>query len=78
MKYDLLGLYIEEFSIRNKNLENQNVYSVTNSEGFIRSTDFFNKVVFSKDLANYKVVLPNYFAYNPSRLNVGSIDFLSS
>lgn len=43
MKYDLLGLYIEEFSIRNKNLENQNVYSVTNSEGFIRSTDFLIK-----------------------------------
>ena len=52
------------------------VFSVTNSEGFTRSTDYFSKEVFSKDVSNYKVVSPGQFAYNPSRINVGSIDYL--
>lgn len=52
------------------------MFSVTNSEGFTKSTDYFNKEVFSKDLSNYKIVSPGQFAYNPSRINVGSIDYL--
>ena len=52
------------------------VFSVTNSEGFILSTDYFSKEVFSKDVSNYKVVRKGQFAYNPSRINVGSIDYL--
>lgn len=52
------------------------VFSVTNSEGFTKSTDYFSKEVFSKDVSNYKIVSPGQFAYNPSRINVGSIDYL--
>ncbi|AJQ27929.1 restriction endonuclease subunit S [Pelosinus fermentans] len=74
-KWDIvnLGKYISQQSIRNRGLENIEVYSVTNSSGFTKSTDYFNKEVFSKNLSNYKLVTREQFAYNPSRINVGSI-----
>jgi len=71
-----LGNYTQQISSRNHTDLEIEVFSVTNSEGFKRSTDYFSKEVFSKNLKNYKVVLPGEFAYNPSRINVGSIDFL--
>lgn len=71
-----LGKYVQQVSQRNRAETNIEVFSVTNSEGFTRSTDYFSKEVFSKDVSNYKVVSPGQFAYNPSRINVGSIDYL--
>lgn len=41
---------------------------VNNKIGLHRSTD--NKI---KDLSNYKIVQRNWFAYNPMRINVGSL-----
>lgn len=78
MKIEKLGKYISEVSVRNKNLLVTEVFSVTNSQGFLKSTDYFNKEVFSKDISNYKIVSQNQFAYNPSRINVGSIDYLKN
>lgn len=49
------------------------VYSVTNSLGFVPSGDYFNKEVFSSELKNYRVVKRGMLAYNPSRINVGSV-----
>jgi type I restriction enzyme S subunit len=71
-----LGDYVRQVSQRNKDKSGTEVFSVTNSEGFTRSTDYFSKEVFSKDISNYKVVRKGQFAYNPSRINVGSIDYL--
>ena len=68
-----LGDYIEEYSVRNKNDENLPVYSVTNTQGFCR--DYFGKEVESKDKTTYKIVPKGCFAYNPSRINVGSVDW---
>lgn len=68
--------FVQQVSVRNSADIGIDVYSVTNSEGFTKSTDYFNKEVFSKDVSNYKVVNPGQFAYNPSRINVGSIDYL--
>ena len=67
-----LGNYISEYSVRNKDDQNIPVYSVTNANGFC--TEYFGKEVASKDKKTYKLVPRNYFAYNPSRINVGSID----
>ena len=64
---------IFEYSVRNKANENINVYSVTNEKGFC--TDYFSKEVAIKDKTAYKIVPRGYFAYNPSRINVGSIDW---
>lgn len=72
----LLKNRVKQLSLRNKDNESIDVYSVTNSEGFIKSENFFNKEVFSKDTSNYKIVQRGQFAYNPSRINVGSIDYL--
>lgn len=64
---------VSEYSVRNKNDACTDVYSVTNSQGFIPSTDYFSKEVFSKDLSTYKIVKKGMIAYNPSRINVGSV-----
>jgi len=71
-----LGEHVRQVSQRNRADTETEVYSVTNSEGFTRSTDYFSKEVFSKDVSNYKIVRKGQFAYNPSRINVGSIDYL--
>lgn len=71
-KVEKLGQYISEYSVRNKAGEDIQVYSVTNTNGFC--TEYFDKDVASKDQTNYKIVPRGYFAYNPSRINVGSID----
>ena len=68
-----LGNYVTEYSVRNKGDEDIPVYSVTNSQGFC--TDYFDKEVASKDKKTYKIVPKGYFAYNPSRINVGSVDW---
>jgi type I restriction enzyme S subunit len=75
-KIQNLGNFIKEVSVRNNKKTVSEVFSVTNSEGFIKSTDYFDKEVFSKNISNYKIVKQNQFAYNPSRINIGSIDFL--
>ena len=68
-----LGNYISEYSVRNKKSEDIPVYSVTNTQGFCR--DYFGKEVASKDKSTYKIVPKGCFAYNPSRINVGSVDW---
>ena len=64
---------ISEYSVRNKSNEDIPVYSVTNENGFC--TGYFSKEVASKDKSTYKIVPRGYFAYNPSRINVGSVDW---
>ena len=66
-----LGKYIEEVSIKNKDDSPLPVYSVTNRDGFV--SEYFSKEVASKDKTPYKRVSYGCFAYNPSRINVGSI-----
>lgn len=68
-----LSNFISEYSIRNRSGENIPVYSVTNSQGFCQ--EYFGKEVASKDKTTYKIVPYGYFAYNPSRINVGSVDW---
>lgn len=71
-----LGSHINQVLRKNREEGDYAVFSVTNSTGFTKSDEYFKKKVFSKKLNNYNIVYPNEFAYNPSRINVGSIDFL--
>ena len=71
-----LGQFIESVSERNKSGLDIPVYSVSNTQGFC--SEYFSKNVASKDTSTYKIVRKGYFAYNPSRINVGSVDFLRS
>ena len=68
-----LRKFVKEYSVRNKLNEDIPVYSVTNSQGFC--TEYFSKEVASQDKTTYKIVPRGYFAYNPSRINVGSVDW---
>ena len=65
--------HVKAVSQRNRNNRCCAVYSVTNSRGFTPSTDYFSKEIYSKDLSTYKLVEKGMIAYNPSRINVGSV-----
>ena len=54
------------------------ILSVTNPRGIVRADEHFSKRVAGKDLSNYKIVHKGNFAYNPSRINVGSIALLDA
>lgn len=69
------GEITEKISRRNKDLINAEVYSVTNSKGFVLQSDHFEGKVAGEDLSNYKVIKKNEFAYNPARINVGSLAY---
>ena len=70
----IIGDYIEQVSDRNKSEKGLTVYSVSNKYGFISQEDQFeDRIVASENTTNYKVVSKNMFAYNPARINVGSI-----
>ncbi len=56
--------------VRNKKVP---VYCVSNSKGLILSDSLHNFAVYSDDISNYLLIEKNMFAYNPSRLNIGSI-----
>ena len=73
-KYDYkkLGDFIEENKSKAKN-QMLPVWSVSNKIGFINTENYHSEKVASSDIKNYKVIDKNYFAYNPSRINVGSI-----
>ncbi|WP_226840611.1 restriction endonuclease subunit S [Acidithiobacillus ferruginosus] len=68
-----IGAFAEEVSARNRGGNEARVLSVTNSRGFVLPEDQFERRVASADLSNYKVVRRGQYAYNPSRINVGSI-----
>ena len=53
------------------------VYAVTNDKGFVLSSSLHDFTIHSEDTSNYMVVEKNDFAYNPSRLNIGSIAYFS-
>lgn len=39
----------------------------------VLSEEYFTKQVFSESITKYIIVKPNQFAYNPARINIGSI-----
>lgn len=71
-----LGELVDEITTRNT--INAEVWSVTNDKGLIPTQERFEEQVASDNTENYKIVLPHSFAYNPSRINVGSIAYNNS
>ncbi|OCX67315.1 restriction endonuclease subunit S [Thioclava sp. SK-1] len=65
--------FLKEKSTRNRDEQVQRVLSVTNSAGFVLAEEQFAHRVASASLSNYKIVRRGQYAYNPSRINVGSI-----
>lgn len=67
---------IKEVNERNKGEKIKRVLSVTNSLGFVEQKEYFERNIHSTNTSNYKIINRNQFAFNPSRVNVGSIDLL--
>ncbi|MBK7628791.1 MAG: restriction endonuclease subunit S [Bacteroidales bacterium] len=70
-----LGDITTNFSRRNKELIDAKVYSVTNTNGFVLQSEYFEGKVSGEDLSNYKIIKKHEFAYNPARINVGSLAY---
>lgn len=75
--YASLGDIITQLNSRNEQNKDFEVLSVSNKYGFIpQSEQFDDHEVASANRSNYKIVKQNDFAYNPARINVGSIAML--
>ena len=72
---------LEKFiiNVAKKNKENLNLepYAVTNDRGFIKQKEAHNDFGYMNnvDRTAYNIVPPNSFAYNPARINVGSLGY---
>lgn len=62
---------------KNKGQRITDAFSVT-QKGIIRTTDYFgeNTKITSNNTSNYYILKPGWFAYSPSRINVGSFNYL--
>lgn len=71
-----LGEVLIKNSVKNKGQKYSLVQSVSNKHGFINQDKMFeDRRVASKDTSNYYVIAKGHFAYNPSRINVGSLAY---
>ena len=69
-----LGDITQNFSLRNKDKIQYPMFSVTNSKGFVpQSEQFEDREMIGEDIKAYKIIREGDFAYNPARINVGSI-----
>ena len=53
--------------------ENLKVFSAVKTGDLILSEEYFTKKVYSEDIGKYIIVKQNDFAYNPARVNIGSL-----
>lgn len=72
MPCEKIGPFISEQTIRNTDLRNNRVQGVNSSGEFGETRADTNGL----DFSNYKIVKTGQFAYNPSRINLGSIALL--
>ncbi|WP_322875408.1 restriction endonuclease subunit S [Mycoplasmopsis felis] len=74
-KEERFGDTIEPYRIKNYNNEKFQSYSISNKFGFVNQKEFFENggKAIRANKSNSLVVFPNSFAYNPARIDVGSI-----
>lgn len=68
-----INIITEQISVRNYEEACMRILSVTNDRGFVLPEEQFDRRVASDNLKNYKAIKQGQYAYNPSRINVGSI-----
>lgn len=71
-----LGSIVEEVNVRAGENHQYPVLSVTKHRGFVQSSDYFKKRVFSDDTSDYKLVERGQFAYSTIHLDEGAIGYL--
>lgn len=75
---ETLGNLTKVISKRNKENKSLPVYSINNKKGFLPQGEQFEGISSTKrnyDISLYKVIGRNTFAYNPARINIGSIGY---
>lgn len=72
-KKEPVSFFATEVSNRNRGNKTERVLSVTNDRGFVLPEEQFQRRVASVNTSNYKIVSRGEYAYNPARINVGSI-----
>ena len=71
-----LGTIAKGEKERNKGEHCNLAYSITKG-GLVKTSDYFKEAtVTSEDTSGYKIVRKNWFVYSPSRIDVGSINYL--
>lgn len=73
-----LGEITKKKNNKNKSGKKYPIYSINNVRGFLPQSEQFDGLDSNErnyDTSMYKVVKRNTFAYNPARINVGSIGF---
>ena len=76
-KIGIFGDFIEELSDKvGGQQDNVTVFSAVRTGKLVPSNEYFKKRVYSKSIANYKKIGKFDFAYNPARINIGSIGML--
>ena len=79
VEYVPIGSLMERIKEKGKdNLNIKQVYVVSNMKGIVRSEDYHDNSIHSDDTSNYTILKQDMFAYNPSRLNIGSIGRLKN
>jgi type I restriction enzyme S subunit len=68
-----LGQITHESTERNTGAQIKHVRSVTSNSGLVDTETFWENSRTSSDTHSYKVLRHGTFAYNPSRINIGSI-----
>ncbi len=67
-----------EYSERNTGRDDLTVLSCSKHLGFVESSEYFGKRVFSADTSNYKLIRRGYFGYPSNHIEEGSIGLLLS
>ena len=71
-----LGTIAKGEKERNKGKQCDLAFSITKG-GLVKTSDYFKEAtVTSEDTTGYKIVRKNWFVYSPSRIDVGSINYL--
>lgn len=72
--------FVTASGVRNKDSLSLKSYSVSNDRGFVPQDEQFERggTMRDADKSAYWIVEPGSFAYNPARINVGSIGYLST
>lgn len=73
-----LGEITSVVNRRNKSNRSLPIYSINNSEGFVPQSQQFagmDSEARGYDISAYKIIGKHTFAYNPARINVGSIGY---
>lgn len=79
VEYTSIGQLIKRVKEKGRSSEDvRTVYSVSNTQGLVNAENFRDHTIHSEDTSNYTIIRKGMFAYNPSRLNIGSIAYLKT